>query len=588
MLSYPSRDTSLRKDLMQFSLRPAPAIGTEIRHHAPARQPIFWLGANVVAILAYYALGYAVGAYFSAYGLFPAPIWLPASVALIAAMAGGWRLFPGLFIGSFWINATHFGAPPLTAAVISLTNAAGPIIGAMLIDRLRPHDGLFTRFSGVVIFVLCAVLLYPAITATGGMIALNLEKSFDVGVANRIWISWWLCDSGGTLCFAPTLLLWLGIERMPQRSHHISRMDLLVWLAVAIVSIALFACPPLHFSLYTLVPFLLVVPLSWIALQISLGAAYTLASLVAVIAMAGTAAGLGPFHAQAVINPLQLAGLLIVLLTMNVLTIVALFCERRAAEEASHSKTMLLATTSHDLRTPLNAIIGFADMMRQGVWGPIENQRYRDYVDNIHASGSLLLGMIHDILDRSRIEAGKRQINPALIAAQPVAQSCLDLIMPLAAKKQITLNFENQTTGPLFADELALRQILLNLLSNAVKFTPDGGTVTLHLSTEASGGAGSIAVADTGPGMDAAGQRIALEPFGQIAKPRAGSRRGIGRKAAPAEAADRQQEGVGLGLPIVARLAELHGGKLVIDSVLGQGTTMRINLPAATAVDRAA
>jgi signal transduction histidine kinase len=571
---------------MQFTFKPASGNSTEIRHHLPARTPIFWLGANLVAVLAYYGLGYAVGTYFSAYGLFPAPIWLPASIALIAAVGGGWRLFPGLFIGSFWINASHFGAPPLVAALISLTNAAGPVIGALLIDRLRPQDGLFTRFTGVVIFVLCAVLLYPAITATGGMIALNLEKPFDVGVANRIWISWWLCDSGGTLCFAPTLLLWLGIERMPQRSHHIGRMDVLVWLAVAIVSIALFACPPLPFSLYTLVPFLLVVPLSWIALQISLGAAYTLASLVAVIAMAGTAAGLGPFHAQAVINPLQLAGLLIVLLTMNVLTIVALFCERRAAEEASQNKTMLLATTSHDLRTPLNAIIGFADMMRQGVWGPIENQRYRDYIDNIHASGSLLLGMIHDILDRSRIEAGKRQISPALIAAQPVAQSCLDLIMPLATKKQVSLTFDNQVTGPLFADDLALRQILLNLLSNAVKFTPEGGTVTLRLSTEARGGAGLIEVADTGPGMDADGQRIALEPFGQIAKSRAVSRRGLGRKAAAA--ADRQQEGVGLGLPIVARLAELHGGRLVIDSVLGQGTTMRVTLPAATAVDRAA
>jgi signal transduction histidine kinase len=569
---------------MPISTPVLPQTTLTSRHPIWSNRLLFWSAVNLAAILAYYGLGYAVGSFFAAYGLFPAPIWLPASIAFVAAMVGGWRVFPGLFLGSLWINATHFGAPLLVASVISLTNALGPIVGALLIQTLRPKDGLFTRFSGVVIFILCAVLLYPAITATGGMIALNLEKPFDIGVANRIWVSWWLCDSGGTLCFAPTLLLWLGVERMPQRSRMLNRLDFIVWGAVAAVSIALFAFPPLHFSLYTLVPFLLVVPLSWIALQISLGAAYTLASLVAVIAMAGTAAGVGPFHAQAVINPLQLAGLLIVLLTMNVLTIVALFCERRAAEEASHSKSMLLATISHDLRTPLNAIIGFADMMRQGVWGPIENQRYRDYIENIHSSGSLLLGMIHDILDRSRLESGKRQINPSLIAAAPIAQSCLDIISPLAAKKRIELRFETDVRGPLFADELALRQILLNLLSNAVKFTPEGGNVVLRLVTAAESGVGHIDVTDTGPGMDEAGQRIALEPFGQIARQRVAAR----NRSNASDPAGREEEGVGLGLPIVARLAELHGSKLVIKSAPGQGTSMRVNFPGTSAVTRAA
>jgi signal transduction histidine kinase len=571
--------------------------GNDGRQLSPASRILLWIAGNLAVAIAYYGLGYATGTYFSAYGLFPAPIWLPASIALVAAMIGGWRLFPGLFLGSFWINATHFDAPVMVAAMISLTNALGPVAGAMLIDRLRPHGGLFTRFSGVVIFVLCAVLLYPAITATGGTIALNMEKPFDVGVANRIWISWWLCDSGGTLCVAPTLLLWLGREKVPQRGRRIDRRDIFVWLAVAAISIALFACPPLPFSIYTLVPFLLVVPLSWIALQISLGAAYSLASLVAVIAMAGTAAGLGPFHAQAVINPLQLAGLLIVLLTMNVLTIVALFCERRAAEEANDNKSMLLATASHDLRTPLNAIIGFADMMRQGVWGPIENQRYRDYVDTIHASGSMLLGMIHDILDRSRIEAGKRQIHPAMIAALPVAQSCIDLIAPLASGKQIALTFENNIAGPLYADEMAVRQILLNLLSNAVKFTPTGGVVTLRFGTDAKNGSGRIEITDTGPGMDAAGQRVALEPFGQIgaahAAPSVAAHLNIAAKpTAPHQTGphqtDRHQDGVGLGLPIVACLAELHGSKLEIDSAPGRGTTMRINFPATVLAHRAA
>ena len=165
----------------------------------PARIAV-WGAGNIITAIAYYLLGNAVGTYFAAYGLFPAPIWLPASIALVAAMIGGWRLLPGIFLGSLWINALHFQESVLVASQISLTNALGPVIGAALIAHLRAHCGLFTRFSGVVIFVFCAVLLYPAITATGGTIALNMEKSFEIGVANKVWISWWLSDSGGTLC----------------------------------------------------------------------------------------------------------------------------------------------------------------------------------------------------------------------------------------------------------------------------------------------------------------------------------------------------------------------------------------------------
>ncbi|MET1026146.1 MAG: ATP-binding protein [Dongiaceae bacterium] len=524
---------------------------------------VYWMTANLAVAAAYYALGFAVGRYFAAYGLFPAPIWLPASVAIVAAVSGGLRLFPGIFLGSFLINHIDFASPVPIAAIISLGNAFGPILCAVLMRRWRPREGYFSRFSGVVVFVLFAVVLHPAITASGGIFALNLGKPLDFASAYRIWVGWWLCDSGGALSFAPTLLLWLGAERMPiGTKRQIGRQDLLVWSGVALVSLALFALPPLPMTLFTLVPFLLVVPLAWIALHTSLGAAYTLASLVSIIAMAGTAAGLGPFHAQGAINALQLAGLLIVLLTMNVLTIVALFCERRAAEEASLSKTMLLANASHDLKTPLNAIIGFADMMRQGVWGPIDNRHYRDYVDNIHASGSLLLNMIRDILDRARIETGKRKLTPKLIDTRPVIETCICMVEMQAKEKQIEIAFTPVVeTCPLYADELALRQILLNLLSNAVKFTPPGGRVTIRQELVSRGG-GAIEISDTGAGMTEAEQRIALEPFGQVA-------------------AASQADGAGLGLPIVARLVELHGGRLSIASRPGKGTTIRVTFPGA-------
>jgi signal transduction histidine kinase len=277
--------------------------------------------------------------------------------------------------------------------------------------------------------------------------------------------------------------------------------------------------------------------------------------------MAGTAAGVGPFHAPATINPLQMAGELIVLFTMTTLTIVALFRERRAAEDATRAKSMLLATASHDLRTPLNAIIGFADLMRGSGRVPLTEERCRDYAGHIHASGSLLLGMIDEILDHAKIEAGKRRIDPQILDARAIATACLEMIASRAAEKSLQLGLLAPQDVALYADDLALRQILLNLLSNAVKFTPAEGAIDVRLTPDATGG-GVLEVSDSGIGMNDAELEQALLPFGQT---------GSGR----------QMGGTGLGLSIVLRRSEMHGGKFSISSAPGKGTTVRINFPPA-------
>jgi len=520
-------------------------------------------GGNLAAAALYFLLGLAVGHYFAAYGLFPAPIWLPSSVAVVAAILGGWRFFPGLFLGSFLINYSYFDSSLLVAGLISVTNAAGPILAVQLMRRWRPQERLFSSFTGVVAFILCAVILHPAITATGGTLALNIGGAWDLTAMTGTWASWWLCDSGGTLTFAPCLLMWLGGERSPDEAGRaLTRQGRLVWIAVAVVVIGLFVAPPVPISLFATLPFLLVVPLSWIALNTSLRAAYTLVSLASVIAMAATAAGAGPFHAPVTINPLQLAGELIVLLTMTVLTIVALFRERRAAEAISRSKSMLLATASHDLRTPLNAILGFADLMRLSNRPGLPPEKVREYANDIHASGALLLGLIDEILDHAKIEAGKREIEPKLLDAPGIATACLELLASRASAKNVILSVKTLGAGALHADELALRQILLNLLSNAVKFTEAGGAVEIRLSLLGDG-AGIIEVTDTGIGMSETELEQVLQPFGQ-----AGSSR-------------QRESGTGLGLNIVVRLVELHGGRFSITSAPAKGTTVRISFPVA-------
>ena len=234
---------------------------------------------------------------------------------------------------------------------------------------------------------------------------------------------------------------------------------------------------------------------------------------------------------------------------------------RDQAEGANRVKSMFLASMSHDLRTPLNAIIGFSEMMLQEVRGPIGNAKYHTYIEDIHRSGHLLLSLINNILDLSKIEAGKHDLNPALLDGKRVAEECVALVASQTGFAEIDPTITTQGDGRLYADDLALRQILLNLIGNAAKFTPAGGQIAISISRAVDGGT-TVTVTDTGIGMDERGIRKALEPFGQAtltARPRG--------------------SGSGLGLTIVTRLVEAHGGRFAIDSAPSYGTTVRIWFP---------
>ena len=524
-----------------------------------------WIAANALVAVLYFALGYIVSVFFAAYGLFPAPIWLPTSVAMVAAMMGGWRFLPGIFLGSFITNSVLFDPPLHITVIISTTNALGPVVGAAVARRLRPSAGLFNCFAGVITFIICATLLSPAISAAGGAVALAVGHPLDVSAFYSVWVNWWLTDSGGTLYLAPALLLWLGVEHSSTDPRdRFDRRDVAVWASVLAIALALFATPPLHGSdIRSAFPFLLVVPLSWIALQMSLRAAYTLVSLVSIIACAGTVAGFGPFQNHAMANPLQLVGALVVLLAMTVLTIVALFCERRQAEKASAFKTMFLAHMSHELRTPLNAIIGLSELMTGETDDPGQIGNYREYAGHILRSGLHLLSLINDVLDISRIEAGRFELQEESIALRAAMEEAVGLVKVQAAAKSITLDVDfGRGEMTVDADRRALQQILINLLSNAIKFTPGGGRVAVE-ARRGSGGELVIQVADTGIGIAEDSLERVFAPFEREGVPEA-----------------RNVEGTGLGLSITRGLVELHGGAVTLTSQLGVGTVATVVLPA--------
>jgi signal transduction histidine kinase len=239
----------------------------------------------------------------------------------------------------------------------------------------------------------------------------------------------------------------------------------------------------------------------------------------------------------------------------------ALTQAKQSAEAANHAKTDFLSMMSHELRTPLNAIIGFSDIMLSGVFGPIGSPKYLEYARDVNRSGRLLLEMINDILDLSKIEAGHYELDIQDISVAPIIEDSISVLRAAAKQREVELSFT--ANGPLRvkADDRALKQILLNLLSNAVKFTPSGGRVNLAAST-APQATVRIAVTDTGIGIAPADLDRVFEPF---------------RRANAS--VSRTHEGTGLGLAITKHLVELNGGQLSLKSQLGFGTTVTVCLP---------
>ncbi len=235
---------------------------------------------------------------------------------------------------------------------------------------------------------------------------------------------------------------------------------------------------------------------------------------------------------------------------------------RHRAEESNLAKSRFLATMSHELRTPLNAILGFSEVMKAELFGAHAVAAYKEYANDIHTSGEHLLMLINEILDLSRVEAGRYELREESVDLRTIIDECRHLVALRANKKGITIQQDSGERLPrLWADERALRQVALNLLSNAIKFTPQGGQVRIKLGWTQDGGQ-YVSIKDTGIGIPEAEIPIVMSSFGRGA---------LAHKNA--------EEGTGLGLPIVKGLVELHGGTFDLKSKIREGTEVIVSLP---------
>ena len=234
--------------------------------------------------------------------------------------------------------------------------------------------------------------------------------------------------------------------------------------------------------------------------------------------------------------------------------------EKTRAEEANQAKSKFLANMSHELRTPLNAIIGFSEIMESGMFGPLGAEKYREYCGDIHDSGQYLLDVINDILDMSKIEAGRIRLDFEDLALDPLLNECMRVVSARAQEKQLKLTARISPDLGLRADRRALKQIVLNLLSNAVKFTPAGGRVTVR--GRATDHCIVLGIADTGIGIARDALTRLGRPFEQVESQ-----------------LTKSHQGSGLGLAIAKSLVELHGGTMRIRSTPGKGTMVVVRLP---------
>ncbi len=235
---------------------------------------------------------------------------------------------------------------------------------------------------------------------------------------------------------------------------------------------------------------------------------------------------------------------------------------RHRAEEANLAKSRFLATMSHELRTPLNAILGFSEVMKSELFGPHAVPQYKEYAHDVHSSGQHLLNIINEILDLSRIEAGRYELNEEAVDFAGTVDDCRHMLEMRARAKQITLKAALEPDLPrVWADERAMRQVVINLLGNAIKFTPQGGEVTIKVGWTQGGGQ-YVSIKDTGPGIPEDEIGTVQESFG---------RGTLAIKTA--------EQGTGLGLPIVKGLVELHGGQFHLRSKIREGTEVIVVLP---------
>jgi signal transduction histidine kinase len=500
-------------------------------------------------------------------------------VALAICLIYGRRaLWPVLITGTIggMVAKQIFGATMLDTILVPGLASASLLVTYVLARRLIGDVIEFRAWKQLVGFIAVSAAV-SAVSAVPFAASGDAITSAGFFVS---WRSWWVPTTLSYVIFTPVIVILSSVD--PQ-TMHANRHRLAGSLGLLGAALAVTFLP-------TEVPLSFMIPLALLIVTMVAEIEGTALGLVMtqIIYTAVITSGIGPAALRHMPMGYQLhyaqvfQGILIAVL----LPVAAAVTERRKLQDretqinhalrdsekryrelaereryASNAKSEFLAGMSHELRTPLNAILGFSEVIQSELYGPLGHRKYREYAQDVYRSGAHLLDLINDVLDLSKIDAGKMELRESMFAVPDLVAETLALVGHKANASVELQVCMTQSLPPVTADKRLIKQILLNLLSNAVKFTPAGGTIRIeaeHLSGEGL----CLRVSDNGIGMDQADIATAFSHYGQIDSKIA-----------------RSHQGTGLGLPISRALAELHGGSLTAQSAKGVGTCITLLLP---------
>ena len=475
------------------------------------------------------------------------------------ARLGGWAAAAVAFVladvatGSSWTKAS----------LLTLCNVIGAAVGYVFMARLTPKDRLLERPSSLVSVMLIVLAASTVTSIFGGLVNVFL---FHGGPARGFFI-WLATELANYIVILPIVLTFPGpaaLKRwfvsITQAPPKLSSAAPLITYLICLAMVPIVDGPG---ALAFPVPSLL-----WCALTYGLAASALLTLSFAVwtlVILSMTTASLTHLSGLELVS-LRLGVMLVALAPITVASAMAernqllreATAARKAAEDAMAARTLLLATMAHELRSPLTAIVGFSNMMTKEVFGPVGHPKYLDYAQSIELAGSHLSELVTDLLDTAKVEAGKFDLSLAPVSSRDMVEQSLRLVRGLAVEAEVSLIMAPDEWPQVHADQRAVKQVLINLLSNAVKFSPPAGRVEISGAIMAD--RLIISVKDFGRGITEEELALIGRPFVQIGD------------------ANSRRQGSGLGLALSQELVERHGGRLRLESTLGQGATARFDL----------
>jgi signal transduction histidine kinase/CheY-like chemotaxis protein len=497
-------------------------------------------------------------------------VWPPTGLAIAALLLFGTALWPGILIGAFAVNLTTSG-DVVSSVGIAVGNTLEAVVATYLVRRWASGRAVFERPQDVLRFALFAAALAPAVSATVGVVSLEITGLARWSDFSPIWLTWWLGDAGGALVVTPVVVLWATNPEALARGR-LAEAGLVAVAAVATGAVIFGGLQP--FSVQRApVAFLTFPVLVWAAFRFGPRAAATVMLTLSGIAIWGTLNGFGPYALGSPNESLLLLQSFMAVAAVTSLVLGAAVLDRRrterrllaveqhsrlAAEEGERLREEFLSVATHELRTPVAAVSGYAQLAQRALAAD-RSDRLGDAVDSIVRQSRRLATLITQLLDASYVQGGQFEIEPRPTDISAVAKWAVEAAR-LADDGRHQWDLRIETAMSAYVDPMRWEQLLMNLLDNAMKYSPQGRTIAVYLD-RLPDGPSSLRVTDQGIGIDPDHIAHIFDRFYR--------------------AHDQQRlSGLGLGLYIAREIAERHGGEIKVSSVVGEGTDFTVTLPA--------